>query len=302
MKQFTDLTNLVLTKGEDRKNVRTGEMVRSIFGHQMRFDLQECFPLVNQKFTAFYATTSELLWFLSGCTDNNVLHKFNNTIWDEWETAKGTLPLIYGHQWRNWKSFEVIDLVGDSWENDDGSTGMVGTFTTRLHDQLTTLIKTIQTNPSDRGMILSAWNVGDLDRMALRPCHTLSQFYVSPLGKLSCQLYQRSGDVGLGIPFNIASYALLTHIIARICNLEVGEFIHTIGDAHIYHSHIDGMAEMLSRPEINPEAKLWISPELRTLEDFSIHNFVDGGLPRLKELFRVDNYVYHPKIDLPVAI
>ena len=301
MKQFSDLTKFVLENGQDRINARTGEMVRSVFGYQMRFDLRKYFPLVNQKFTAFYATTSELLWFLDGCTDNEILHKFNNTIWDEWANSKNELPLIYGHQWRKWQSIEEIEC-DDFWENDDGVVGKSGTFTFKTHDQVKTLINTIKTNPSDRGMILSAWNVGDLDSMALRPCHTLSQFYVSPNGELSCQLYQRSGDIGLGIPFNIASYALLTHIIARICNLKVGEFVHTIGDAHIYHSHFEGLTEMLSRSEIEPETQLWISPELKTLEDFSIHNFVDGGLPKLKQFFKVENYVSHEKIVLPVAI
>ena len=275
MTQYRDLALRILSNGVDVVNERTGESTRSIFGHQMRFDLTEQFPIPAEKFTPFYLTVSELLWFMSGCTDNNVLHKFKNTIWDEWADEQGNLNKIYGYQWRNWEAPS-------------------GTF-----DQLQIMIDKIQNSPYDRGNIVSAWNVADLDVMALRPCHTLFQVYVRN-GQLSLQLYQRSADVALGVPMNMASYSLLTHILARITNLNVGEFIHTFGDAHIYEKHIAGMFEVVNR-EINTcKPQLWISPELKTLDDFNIANF--ETLDDLKKAFKLEGYTPHPKYDFEITV
>ena len=275
MNQYTSLVKHVIENGTKRINERTGEATLSVFGHQMRYDLSKNFPLENQKFTPFYLTTSELLWFLAGCTDNQVLHKFNNTIWDEWADANHNLNKIYGYQWRSWEN---------GWDN---------------IDQIELLIENLKKNPHDRGHIVSAWNVGCLDEMALRPCHTMFQFYVAD-NKLSCQLYQRSADLALGISLNTASYSMLTHIIARICDLEVGEFIHTIGDAHVYEKHIPGLQTMISRPELENNTQLWINPDLKTLKDFSIYNF--NSLADLKLNFKVEGYEYHPAIHFEITV
>lgn len=275
MSQYRDLAEHIIEDGVDAVNERTGEATRSVFGYQMRFDLNKQFPIPAEKFTPFYLTVSELLWFMSGCTDNNVLHQFKNTIWDEWADDYGNLNKIYGYQWRNW-------------ELNFGHA-----------DQLQTMIDKIRNSPYDRGNIVSAWNVADLDVMALRPCHTMFQVYVRN-NQLSLQLYQRSADVALGVPMNIASYSLLTHILARITGLGVGDFIHTFGDAHIYQKHIPGMIEVINRQENMCTPQLWISPDLKTLEDFDIHNF--SSLADLKECFRLDGYTPHPKYDFEITI
>ena len=209
MKQYLDLLEYVLENG-NLKEDRTGTGTKSVFGYQMRYNLQEGFPMVTTKKLHTRSIIHELLWFLQGNTNIKYLHENKVTIWDEWADESGDLGPIYGKQWR-------------SWTNPEGET----------IDQITELIEQIKTNPNSRRLLINAWNVGEIDKMALPPCHILFQFYVAN-GKLSCQLYQRSADIFLGVPFNIASYALLTHMIAQVCELEVGEFIHTLGDAHIY--------------------------------------------------------------------
>ncbi|MGP4071896.1 thymidylate synthase [Piscibacillus sp. B03] len=312
--QYLDLCKHILNSGSDRGD-RTGTGTRSIFGHQMRFDLNEGFPLLTTKRVPFRLIVSELLWFLNGDTNIRYLLKHNNNIWNEWAFKKwvesdeydgpdmtnfglrsqedlefndqyqkqmeqfkksilendqfaekfGHLGDVYGKQWRHWKTTqnETIDQIAD-------------------------VINKIKTSPESRRLIVSAWNPEDVPSMALPPCHTLFQFYVSN-GKLSCQLYQRSGDVFLGIPFNIASYSLLTHLIAHECGLGVGEFIHTIGDAHIYHNHFDQVKEQLSR---NPRElpRLSINKELESIFDFDVNDI------------KLDNYNPHPAIKAPIAV
>jgi len=270
MKQYLDLLNHILTKGV-KKEDRTGTGTTSVFGYQMRFDLSEGFPLVTTKKTHLKAIISELLWFIEGSTDERRLAELHfgeskenligkKTVWTANADAQGKelgytntdtikeLGPVYGAQWR-------------SWESTDG----------KFIDQLSDLIEQIKTNPDSRRLILSAWNVSELEKMALPPCHTFFQFYVAQ-GKLSCQLYQRSADVFLGVPFNIASYALLTMMIAQVCNLEVGDFVHTFGDAHIYSNHYDQVNLQLTRePFALPTMK--INPNIKNIEDFTMEDF-----------------------------
>lgn len=264
MKQYNDLLKNILINGH-KKDDRTNTGTISIFGYQMRFNLQDGFPLVTTKKLHLKSIIHELLWFLSGDTNIKYLTDNNVKIWDGWADKEGNLGPIYGHQWRSWKDA-------------DGN----------IHDQIKWVINEIKTNPNSRRLIVSAWNVGDLDKMALMPCHTLFQFYVND-NKLSCQLYQRSGDVFLGIPFNIASYALLTMMIAQICNLELGDFVHTIGDAHIYLNHLEQVNLQLTRtPKKLPTMKL--NKNIKNIFDFKFNDFELIG------------YESDPAIKAPVAI
>lgn len=270
MQQYIDLLNHIYTNGAD-KNDRTGTGTRSVFGYQMRFDLNGGFPLVTTKKVHLKSIIYELLWFLKGDTNIKYLKDHNVSIWDEWADEKGNLGPVYGHQWR-------------SWQGKDGKTV----------DQISELIKELTLNPDSRRLIVSAWNVADLPKMHLMPCHCLFQFYTSPpqnngKRKLSCQLYQRSADVFLGVPFNIASYALLTLMIAQVTDMEVGEFIHTLGDAHLYSNHFDQAKLQMSR-EPFPLPQMKINPDVKSIFDFKYEDF---------ELI---NYQSHPAIKAPVAV
>lgn len=264
MQAYHDLLKYILDYGV-AKNDRTGTGTISCFGYQMRFDLQKGFPLVTTKKLHLKSIIYELLWFLAGDTNIAYLKEHGVSIWDEWADANGDLGPVYGHQWR-------------SWTGADGKT----------YDQIKDVIHQLKTNPDSRRMIVNAWNVADLPRMALSPCHALFQFYVAN-GKLSCQLYQRSADVFLGVPFNIASYALLTMMIAQVCNLEAGEFIHTFGDAHLYTNHLEQAKLQLSR-EPYPLPVMNINPEVKDIFSFRYADFT------------LENYQYHPHIKAPVAI
>lgn len=264
MKQYLELCQHVLEHGV-YKNDRTGTGTISVFGYQMRFDLSKGFPLLTTKKVHLKSIIHELLWFIKGDTNVRYLQENGVRIWNEWADENGNLGPIYGHQWRHW-------------ENKDG----------KVIDQLANVIEAIKHNPDSRRLIVSAWNVGELDQMALPPCHLLFQFYVAN-GKLSCQLYQRSGDIFLGVPFNIASYSLLTMMMAQVTGLEPGEFIHTIGDAHIYSNHLEQIKEQLSRePRKLPEMK--INPNVKSLFDFVYDDFELVG------------YDPHPKITGKVAV
>jgi thymidylate synthase len=261
MKQYLDLMRHVLDNGA-QKHDRTGTGTISVFGYQMRFNLQEGFPLVTTKKLHLKSIIHELIWFLSGDTNIKYLKENGVRIWDEWADADGNLGPVYGYQWR-------------SWPTPDG----------RHIDQISQVIKQLKTNPDSRRIMVSAWNVADVDQMALPPCHSLFQFYVEPAntqkgetrGKLSCQLYQRSADIFLGVPFNIASYALLTMMVAQVCDLDYGDFIHTFGDAHIYNNHLEQAHLQLSRePRALPQMR--INPEVKDIfgfkyEDFSLENY-----------------------------
>lgn len=262
--QYEDFMRLVHTTGT-AKTDRTGTGTRSVFGHQMRFDLNEGFPLVTTKKVHLRSIIQELLWFLTGSSDNNWLKERGVSIWDEWAREDGSLGPVYDVQWR-------------SWPTPDG--GHI--------DQIAEVIKTLKTNPDSRRIIVSAWNVAELDKMALMPCHAFFQFYVAD-GKLSCQLYQRSADIFLGVPFNIASYALLTHMVAQQCDLEVGDFIWTGGDCHIYSNHVDQVNEQLGRTPF-PYPTLHIK---RRPADIFSYAFED---------FEVLDYQCHPAIKAPVAV
>lgn len=247
MRQYLDLLQHILDHGTSKSD-RTGTGTISCFGYQMRFDLAEGFPMLTTKKVHFRSVVYELLWFLKGDTNIKYLTDHGVRIWNEWADEKGNLGPVYGKQWR-------------SWQKPDGS----------VVDQIQVLIDTIQNNPDSRRMIVNAWNVGELDQMALTPCHCLFQFYVAD-GKLSCQLYQRSADVFLGVPFNIASYALLTHMIAHVCGLGVGEFVHTFGDVHLYNNHIEQANIQLARtPDALPELK--INPDVESVFDFEFEDF-----------------------------
>jgi thymidylate synthase len=264
MHQYLNLLQLILDKGV-KKSDRTGTGTLSIFGHQMRFDLQEGFPVLTTKKLHLRSIIYELLWFLKGDTNIKYLNENKVTIWDEWADENGDLGPIYGKQWIAWP-----DYKGDS------------------INQIKYVINTINKNPDSRRILVNAWNVGQLDQMALTPCHALFQFYVAA-GKLSCQLYQRSADVFLGVPFNIASYALLTMMVAQICKLELGEFIHTFGDAHLYLNHLDQTKEQLERtPRKLPQMK--INPDVKDIFSFKFEDF---------ELTGYDPY---PHIKAPIAV
>lgn len=264
MRQYLDLMRHVKEHGV-RKEDRTGTGTLSIFGYQMRFDLQAGFPAVTTKKLHFKSIIHELLWFLKGDTNIKYLHDNGVTIWDEWADANGDLGPIYGYQWR-------------SWPTADG----------RHVDQISEVIEQIKRNPDSRRLIVSAWNVGDIERMALPPCHTLFQFYVAE-GKLSCQLYQRSADIFLGVPFNIASYALLTMMVAQVTGLEPGEFVHTFGDAHLYLNHMEQAEEQLSRTPY-PLPRMELNPDVKSIFDFTYDDF------------KLVDYQCHPAIKAPVAV
>ena len=264
MKQYLDLLREIMDHGVV-KHDRTGVGTKSIFGHQMRFDLSEGFPLLTTKKVHLRSIIHELLWFISGDTNIGYLHDNKVSIWDEWADENGDLGPVYGKQWR-------------SWQTPDG----------RSIDQLSDVIRTIRENPDSRRMIVCAWNPSDVDKMALPPCHCFFQFYVAE-GRLSCQLYQRSADTFLGVPFNIASYALLTMMIAQVCDLKPGEFVHTTGDTHIYLNHFDQVREQLSRePRQLPVMKL--NPEVRSIFDFKYEDFT------------LVDYDPWPAIKAPVAV
>ena len=264
MKQYLDLMRHILEHGHDRGD-RTGTGTRSVFGHQMRFDLTAGFPAVTTKKLHLRSIVHELLWFLRGETNVRWLNERGVTIWDEWADSDGELGPVYGHQWR-------------SWPTPDGGT----------IDQVAQVVDAIRTNPESRRLIVSAWNVADVERMALPPCHVLFQFYVAD-GRLSCQLYQRSADVFLGVPFNIASYALLTMMIARVTDLEPGEFVHTFGDAHLYTNHFEQAREQLTR-DPRPLPTMRMNAKRRSLLDF------------VYEDFELVGYEPHAHIKAPVAV
>ncbi len=274
MKQYLDLVQHVLENG-NQKGDRTGTGTKSVFGYQMRFDLNEGFPMVTTKKLHLKSIIYELLWFLKGDTNIEYLQENGVKIWDAWADENGNLGPVYGHQWRNWNSEEI--------------------------DQISELIKELKTNPNSRRMLVSAWNPSVLpdnaksfsenvanNKAALPPCHAFFQFYVSD-GKLSCQLYQRSADIFLGVPFNIASYALLTMMIAQVCGLEVGEFIHTFGDAHIYNNHFEQVELQLSR-EPKPLPKMILNPAIKDIFDFTFEDFT------------LEGYEPHPLIKGSVAV
>jgi thymidylate synthase len=264
MKQYHALLRHVLDHGVDKSD-RTGTGTRSVFGYQMRFDLSAGFPLVTTKKLHLKSIVHELLWFISGSTNVAYLKKNGVSIWDEWADANGDLGPVYGKQWR-------------AWECASGE----------VRDQLSNVIAEIKRNPDSRRLIVSAWNVSDLPKMALAPCHCLFQFYVAN-GKLSCQLYQRSADIFLGVPFNIASYALLTHMVAQVCGLGVGEFVHTLGDAHLYCNHLEQAHTQLARaPFALPSLQL--EPNIRALDAFEFAHIL------------LVNYQSHAPIKAPIAV
>ncbi|WP_395450867.1 thymidylate synthase [Aminobacter sp. UC22_36] len=264
MRQYLDLLSHVLENGSDRGD-RTGTGTRSVFGHQLRFDLAQGFPVLTTKKLHLKSIIYELLWFLAGDTNIKYLNDNGVTIWDEWADENGDLGPVYGKQWRSWPTRDGGEI-----------------------DQIEILLHQIRKNPNSRRLIVSAWNPEEVDAMALPPCHCLFQFYVSD-GRLSCQLYQRSADIFLGVPFNIASYALLTMMVAQVTGLKPGDFVHTLGDAHIYHNHFDQAREQLTRtPKALPT--MWINPEVKDLFAFRFEDF------------RLENYVADATIRAPIAV
>ncbi|RZK50263.1 MAG: thymidylate synthase [Pedobacter sp.] len=264
MKQYLDLMQHVLDTGV-KKEDRTGTGTYSVFGHQMRFDLQAGFPMVTTKKLHLKSIIHELIWFLSGDTNTRYLKENGVSIWDEWADEEGNLGPVYGSQWRSWPSPNGGHI-----------------------DQIQQVIQQIKNNPDSRRLIVSAWNVAEIENMALPPCHAFFQFYVAE-GKLSCQLYQRSADIFLGVPFNIASYALLTMMVAQVCDLEYGEFIHTLGDAHLYSNHIEQAQLQLTR-EPKPLPQMKLNPAIKNIFDFKFEDFT------------LENYESHPHIKAIVAV
>jgi thymidylate synthase len=264
MKQYLDLMQKVLDEGQEKSD-RTGTGTLSIFGHQMKFDLSKGFPLVTTKKVHLKSIIHELIWFLQGSTNISYLKENGVSIWDEWADENGDLGPVYGAQWRSWP---------------DGNNGTI--------DQIENLINGINNNPDSRRHIVSAWNPALVDEMALPPCHSLFQFYVAN-GELSCQLYQRSADIFLGVPFNIASYALLTHMIAQVCNLKAGKFVHTLGDAHLYINHLE-------------QAKLQLSREVMGLPELKLSSNVNNIFDFKFEDIEIVNYESHPAISAPIAV
>lgn len=266
MSPYDDLCHLILNHGEDRGD-RTGTGTRSIFGHQMRFDLRAGFPAITTKRLFWRGVVSELIWFLSGQSNIAELHFSDVHIWDQWADEDGDLGPVYGCQWRSWGARQNGQPI----------------------DQIAQVIDSLKRDPESRRHLVSAWNVADLPHMALAPCHVMFQFYVSRGERLCCQLYQRSADVFLGLPFNIASYALLTHMIAQVVGLNVGEFIHTIGDAHIYTNHMDQVRTQLAR-EHYPAPRLELDPDILDIDGFTADHI------------RLIGYQSHPAIKAPIAI
>ena len=264
MQNYLDLLRHVMENGT-AKTDRTGTGTKSVFGYQLRYDLQKGFPLVTTKKVHTKSIIHELLWFLKGETNIKYLKENGVSIWDEWADENGDLGPVYGYQWRSWPDYNGKHI-----------------------DQISQVVETLKKNPDSRRIIVSAWNVAQLDEMALMPCHALFQFYVAD-GKLSCQLYQRSADLFLGVPFNIASYALLTMMLAQVCDLELGEFIHTFGDAHIYNNHFEQVELQLSR-ETRPLPTMKINPDIKNIFDFTFEDF------------KLENYDPHPTIKAPVAV
>ena len=264
MRQYLELLRHILDEGVEKQD-RTGTGTLSVFGAQMRFDLAQGFPLLTTKKVHLRSIIHELLWFLSGSTNVRDLQKHGVTIWDEWADPNGELGPIYGYQWRSWPTPEGGHV-----------------------DQITRVVEQIGRNPDSRRHLVSAWNVADLEKMALEPCHVLFQFYVAG-GRLSCQLYQRSADVFLGVPFNIASYALLTMMVAQVCELEPAEFIHTFGDAHLYKNHLEQARLQLTR-EPGPKPKMKLNPVVRSIFDFRYEDF------------SLSDYSPHPSIPAPIAV
>jgi thymidylate synthase len=264
MKQYTDLLRHVLAHG-NQKTDRTGTGTTSVFGYQMRFNLAEGFPLLTTKKVHLKSIIHELLWFLQGSTNIAYLKENGVRIWDEWADVNGNLGPVYGYQWRNWPKPDGTHI-----------------------DQISQVIESIKKNPDSRRLIVSAWNVADVDQMKLPPCHAFFQFYVAD-GKLSCQLYQRSADIFLGVPFNIASYALLTMMVAQVCNLKLGDFVHTLGDAHIYSNHLEQVNEQLSR-DLRPLPQMKIDPNVTDIFSFKFEDFT------------LENYDPHPAIKGVVAV
>jgi len=264
VRNYLDLLADIVENGSI-KDDRTGTGTRAVFGRQLRFDLASSFPAVTTKKLHFKSIIHELLWFLQGSTNIRYLREHNVRIWDEWANESGDLGPVYGAQWRSWPCA-------------DG----------RVVDQIAWVIDEIQRNPNSRRLLVSAWNVGELDRMALHPCHCLFQFFVAD-GRLSCQLYQRSADVFLGVPFNIASYALLTGMIAQCCGLEPGEFVHTFGDVHLYRNHEEQARTQLIR-DPKPLPTLWLDPDVRSIDDFR-HEHIE-----------IRSYDSHPTIKAPIAV
>ncbi|HEU4895449.1 MAG TPA: thymidylate synthase [Acidimicrobiia bacterium] len=264
MLEYHDLLTRILDEGVE-KGDRTGTGTLSVFGHQMRFDLGAGFPVVTTKKVHLRSVVAELIWFLKGSTNVGWLQERGVTIWDEWADEEGDLGPIYGYQWRSWPTPDGAHV-----------------------DQIERVLRSIRETPDSRRHIVSAWNVADVDDMALPPCHTLFQFYVAD-GRLSCQLYQRSADVFLGVPFNIASYALLTHMVAQVCDLGVGDFVHTLGDAHLYLNHIEQARLQLER-EPRPLPELTLNPERRALDEFDVDDV------------EIHGYDPHPAIRAPIAV
>ena len=264
MKQYTDLLRHVLAHGNHKED-RTGTGTTSVFGYQMRFNLAEGFPLLTTKKVHLKSIVHELLWFLQGSTNIAYLTENGVRIWDEWADENGNLGPVYGYQWRNWPRPDGTHI-----------------------DQISQVVNAIKTNPDSRRLIVSAWNVADVDKMKLPPCHAFFQFYVAD-GKLSCQLYQRSADIFLGVPFNIASYALLTMMVAQVCNLKLGDFVHTLGDAHIYTNHMEQVNEQLTR-DLRALPQMKINPNVRDIFSFKFEDFT------------LENYDPHPAIKGVVAV
>jgi thymidylate synthase len=264
MQNYHDLMSHVLENGTDRGD-RTGTGTRSVFGYQMRFDLSEGFPVTTTKKLHLRSIIYELLWFLKGETNIKWLKENGVSIWDEWADVNGELGPVYGYQWRSWPAPDGESI-----------------------DQISGLVKSLKENPNSRRHIVSAWNPALVDEMALPPCHTMFQFYVAD-GKLSCQLYQRSADIFLGVPFNIASYALLTMMLAQVCDLEPGDFVHTFGDAHLYHNHFEQAKEQLSREPL-PLPTMKINPGVKDIFEFTYEDFT------------LEGYEAHPSIKAPIAV
>ncbi len=285
MRNYLNLLRHILETGTDKSD-RTGTGTQSVFGYQMRFDLSKGFPLVTTKKVHLKSIIYELLWFLKGDTNIAFLKENGVNIWDEWANENGDLGPVYGKQWRSWENIVFVpatpvgggfetEIVPEHWEK-------------KSIDQINDLINQIKKNPDSRRLIVNAWNVADLPKMALAPCHCMFQFYVAN-GKLSCQLYQRSADVFLGVPFNIASYALLTMMIAQVCNLKIGDFVHTFGDVHIYNNHFEQVMTQLKR-EPFPLPQMHINPEVKDIFSFKYEDFT------------LQNYQSHPGIKAPVAV